>query len=181
MFKADIDSNTYIAILEPRHAEQLFQCINENRESIGNWLEFPQHTHEVQDTLNFINKSLHSFASNNGYWTGIWHKDKLAGSIGYLYIDYDNNKTEIGYWLGKDFEGMGLISKACHLLINHAFSDLKLNKVEINVATHNSKSRAIPKRLGFTEEGIVRDYEFLNGVYLDRTLYGLLKEEWLRK
>ncbi|WP_100407832.1 GNAT family N-acetyltransferase [Bacillus solitudinis] len=181
MFKAVIDTNTYISILEPRHADELFSLIDGSRDSIGKWLAFPEFTNEVQDTKTFIEKSLNRFANNNGFWAGIWHKEKIAGSIGYLYLDWGNNKTEIGYWLGKEFEGLGLATKACDLLIGHAFRELNLNKVEINVATQNFKSKVIPERLGFTKEGTIRNYEFLNGEYLDRIIYGLLKEEWLGK
>ena len=179
MFKACIDNSSYISILEQRHAEELFSLIDESRESIGKWLSFPNFTTEVQDTRNFIEKSLNRFVSNNGYWAGIWNKGKIAGSIGYLYVDWNNKKTEIGYWLGKDFEGYGLATNACKLFIQHAFNDLLLNRVEINVATNNIKSKAIPERLGFKEEGIIRNYEIINGVYIDRIVFGLLKDEWI--
>ena len=70
------------------------------------------------------------------------------------------------------------MTKAAKRFIDHAFQDLDLRKVEIGVAANNVKSRAIPLRLGFTEEGIIRNYEHLNGEYLDRVIYGMLKEEW---
>ncbi|HSO57586.1 MAG TPA: GNAT family protein [Paenisporosarcina sp.] len=177
MFKAMIDSNTYVSILETRHAEELFHLIDENRESIGKWLAFPAYTTEVHHTETFIKKSLNRFASSNGFWAGIWYKGKLAGLIGYLYVDR-GHKTEIGYWLGKDFEGYGLVTKACKLFIEHAFNHLQLNKVEINMAPNNLKSKAIPERLGFMEEGTIRNYELLHGEYLDRIVFGLLKNEW---
>ncbi|WP_078596594.1 GNAT family N-acetyltransferase [Evansella clarkii] len=181
MFKADIDKETHLAILEPRHAAELFNLIEGSRDSIGKWLSFPNYTNEVKDTEKFIEKSLNRFALNNGYWAGIWHQGKIAGSVGYLNFDWNNNKTEIGYWLGENYEGLGLATKACNLLVKHAFDDLEINKVEINVASINIKSKAIPERLGFSEEGTIRDYEYLNGQYLDRTIYGLLKEEWMNK
>ena len=71
-----------------------------------------------------------------------------------------------------------MATKAVKQFIDHAFNDLDLRKVEINVASSNFKSRAIPERLGFTEEGTIRNYEFLNGEYHDRVIYGMLKEEW---
>ncbi|MGB2993718.1 MAG: GNAT family protein [Paenisporosarcina sp.] len=178
MFKAIIDSNTYVSTLETRHAEELFNLIDENRDSIGKWLAFPAFTTEVHHSETFIKKSINRFASSNGFWAGIWYKGKLAGSIGYLFIDRGNHKTEIGYWLGKEFEGYGLATKACNLFIQLAFTDLQLNKVEISMASKNSKSKAIPERLGFKEEARIRNYEFLHGEYLDRIIYGLLKEEW---
>lgn len=178
MYKAIIDANTYIAILEPRHEQELFALINSSRESIGKWLAFPTSTKEIQDTRNFIQRSLNRLAANDGYWAGIWYKGQIAGSIGFLYIDWGNKKTELGYWLGKEFEGLGLATKACACLIEHTFSDLQLHKVEIHVAPKNFKSKAIPERLGFTREGMIRDYELLNGEYHDRVIYGLLESEW---
>ncbi|MFK3938558.1 GNAT family N-acetyltransferase [Alkalihalobacillus sp. NPDC078783] len=63
-------------------------------------------------------------------------------------------------------------------LIHYAFNELELNRVEIRVAVHNSRSQSIPKRLGFVNEGCIRQAEKLYDQYVDHTLYGLLKTEW---
>ncbi|WP_347272247.1 GNAT family protein [Paenibacillus sp. N3/727] len=118
------------------------------------------------------------YAQDEGYWLGIWNNNELVGSIGYLYIDRENEKTEIGYWLGKEYEGKGIIFNSVKVLIHYAFDELKLNKVEIGVATENMKSRAIPEKLGFKHEGELRDYEYINGRFLNRIIYGLKAEEW---
>ncbi|MCZ0704599.1 ribosomal-protein-serine acetyltransferase [Natronobacillus azotifigens] len=178
MYKAIIDKDTYISILEPKHAEELYHLVDGSRVNIGEWLSFPMKKNKVEDAKLFIEKSLKRLSQNNGYWAGIWHKGNIAGSIGYLFIDWSARKTEIGYWLGDDFIGKGLATLACKQLIDHAFNDLRLKKVEINVATKNSKSKAIPVRLGFKQEGIIRNDEYLNGEYHDRVIYGLLNEEW---
>lgn len=178
MYKAIIDKENYISILEPRHAEELYHLIDGSRENIGEWLSFPMKTNKVEDSKLFIEKSLKRLSENNGYWAGIWHNGNIVGSIGFLFIDWNARKTEIGYWLGDNYVGKGLATLACKQLIDHAFNDLNLRKVEINVATKNSKSKAIPERLGFKQEGIIRNYEYLNGEYHDRVIYGLLKEEW---
>lgn len=178
MYKAKIDSQTYLAILEPRHADELYALIDKSRERIGQWLAFPSQTNQVEDTHSFIEKSLKRLAENNGYWAGIWYKNEIAGSIGFLYIDWEAKKTEIGYWLGNEFTGKGLAAKSVKQFIGHAFNDLDLRKVEINAASRNVKSRSIPERLGFTQEGVIRSYEYLNEEYHDRVIYGLLKEEW---
>jgi hypothetical protein len=80
--------------------------------------------------------------------------DKLVGDIGYHPIDWADRKAEIGYWLGESFQGKGLMTEACKTLITYAFAELGLNKVEIHCAAENIRSCAIPKRLGFTQEGI---------------------------
>ncbi|WP_249872641.1 GNAT family N-acetyltransferase [Oceanobacillus saliphilus] len=178
MYKVNIDSKNHLSILEPRHAKELYQVIDRSRENLGKWLSFPEKTNKVEDSVAFIEKSLIRLSENNGYWAGIWHNGSIAGSIGFLYIDWIARKTEIGYWLGDSFTGKGLVTKAVKQFIDHSFNDLDLRKVEINVASKNLKSRVIPERFGFTQEGTIRNYEYVNGEYQDRVIYGLLKEEW---
>lgn len=70
------------------------------------------------------------------------------------------------------------MTKSMKVLINYAFDGLKFNKIEVGVAAENIKSRAIPEKLGFTREGVLRDYEYINGRFLDRIIYGLKADEW---
>ena len=70
------------------------------------------------------------------------------------------------------------MTKACREFVDYAFNTLELNRVEIRCAEDNLKSRAIPERLGFTKEGIIRDGELLNHGYVDSVVYGILKREW---
>ncbi|WP_145020084.1 GNAT family N-acetyltransferase [Paenibacillus sp. Y412MC10] len=179
MYKAIVNEDTYISILEDRHANELYHLIDSSRESIRQWLQFPDLTHKVEDTRAFISRSLKRFANNDGYWAGIWYKGQIAGSIGFLGIDWEAGRTEIGYWLGSPFEGKGLMTSACRTFVAHTFHDLRLRKVEIGAAVGNIRSRAIPERLGFTQEGIIRNYERLHDQYLDRVVYGLTQQEWL--
>ncbi|OZB98716.1 GNAT family N-acetyltransferase [Paenibacillus sp. XY044] len=178
MYKAIVNVDTYISILEDRHANELFHLIDTSRESIRQWLQFPDLTHNVEDTRAFISRSLKRFANNDGYWAGIWYKEQIAGSIGFLRMDWDAGRTEIGYWLGSQFEGKGLMTAACRTFVEHAFHELQLRKIEIGAAVNNMKSRAIPERLGFTQEGIIRNYECLHNQYVDRVIYGLTQKEW---
>jgi ribosomal-protein-serine acetyltransferase len=53
-----------------------------------------------------------------------------------------------------------------------------LNKVEIHCAVDNKRSRAIPERLGFTQEGIIRANQWLYDHYVDDVIYGMLASEW---
>ncbi|WYP25146.1 GNAT family protein [Alkalihalobacillus sp. FSL W8-0930] len=176
--KLDTDKRSVVKRLELHHAEELFQLIDKSRESLSAWLTFPTYTHSVSDTVAFIEKSLKRSETNNGYWSGIWYEGKLVGSIGLLYIDYTTRRTEMGYWLGEEFVGKGLMTNACTQLIRVAFDELNLQKTEIKVATINTKSQAIPMKLGFTQEGIIRRDERINNTFHDRILYGLLKDEW---
>jgi ribosomal-protein-serine acetyltransferase len=73
------------------------------------------------------------------------------------------------------------MTKACRFLVDYAFAELKLNRVEIRCATGNHKSRAIPERLGFKLEGTVRQAEWLYDHFVDHALYGMLASEWSQR
>lgn len=89
-----------------------------------------------------------------------------------------NAKTSIGYWLGAEFEGRGIMVRSCRALIDYLFKELKLNRVEIRTAPGNKKSQAIPKKLGFTEEGTIREYEKLYTQFVDHVVYSMLAKDW---
>lgn len=70
------------------------------------------------------------------------------------------------------------MTKALKALIDYGFKELELNKIEISVAVENKKSRALPERFGFVEEGKIRQAEWLYDHYIDHVIYGLLATEW---
>ena len=174
MFRFQIDDNSEIRILEERHAEVLFELIEQNRER---HLEIPQIL-SLEEAREFIRRDLALFADNKGLGVGIWHQGKLAGAVRYHEIDWKNRTTEFGYWLGSEFEGKGLITKVCAAMIAHAFEKLKLNRIVIICDTANPKSRAVAERLGFTGEGVLRQAEFLKDRFIDQAVYSLLADEW---
>ncbi len=70
------------------------------------------------------------------------------------------------------------MTEACRAMVNHAFRELGLNRVGIACATENHRSRAIPERLGFRQEGVQRQAEWLYDRFVDRALYAMLASEW---
>ncbi len=105
-------------------------------------------------------------------------KAKWLDRSRYNYLDWNNRKTEIGFWLGESFQGKGLVTKSCGVMIDYAFNELKLNRVEMRCGVENTKSRKIPAKLGFREEGIIRQAERLHDHFVDFVIYGLFASEW---
>ena len=89
-----------------------------------------------------------------------------------------NRITEIGYWLSEKAQGKGIMTRAVKKLIAFAFEERGMNRIVIKCAVGNTKSKNIPKRLGFTYEGTERDGELLaGGIYTDIEVYSLLKRD----
>jgi ribosomal-protein-serine acetyltransferase len=174
MFSYKIDDNTELRLLEERHAKQVFDLIAENRE------RHPEldKSFSLEDAQKKIKHDLALFAENKGLGVGIWHEGNLAGGVRYHEIDWSNRMTELGYWISRRFEGKGLVIKTCRVLIDYAFNELGLNRIVISCAAENQKSRSIPEKLGFKQEGILRQSEWLQDCFADMVIYGLLANEW---
>jgi ribosomal-protein-serine acetyltransferase len=169
-----------LRLLEHQHAEELFALIDQNREFLRRWLPEWDVQKSLDDCKAVIKSSLELLAANAGFTLGIWHQGRLAGVVGAGRIDWENRSTMIGYWLGESCQGKGLMTGACRALVDYLFSELKLHRIEIRCATSNPKSCAVPKRLGFSKEGVLRQAQMFDDRFLDLEVYGLLVEDWNR-
>ena len=132
----------------------------------------------MEDSRAFIQESLKQFARDDGFQLGIWLDGELIGVIGLQSIAHPFRSTELYYWLGAEYEGRGVMTKACRYLCSCLFNELRLNRIEIRCAETNIKSRAIPERLGFTQEGKPRQMGYTRDGLVDYVIYGLLADEW---
>lgn len=178
MFEAAVDEGLVLRLLEPRHAQALFNLIDQNRDHLGTWFPWVEQTRTVDDSKMFVRESLEQFARDDGFQLGIWLDGELVGVIGLQRISHPFRSTELYYWLGAQYEGRGVMTKVCHYLCGYLFNELHLNRIEIRCAETNAKSRAIPERLGFTQEGRLRQMGYTKDGLADYVIYGLLADEW---
>lgn len=179
MFRHTIDADTELRLAEAHHADELFALADANRAPLRQWLPWVDGTRTLDDTHGFISGALRQFAAGNGFQACILHTGAIAGMIGFHYFDRLNRKTEIGYWLGAQFYGKGIMTRACRALIDYAFDVQRLNRIEIKCASGNARSRAIPQRLGFHEDGVLRQDGWLYDHYVDHVVYSMLASDWV--
>jgi ribosomal-protein-serine acetyltransferase len=173
-----IDDDIVLKILEPEDADSLFALIDGNRSYLHQWLPWVDTNKILEDSKLFILSSKEQHEKKFGFQCGIWFRGILTGIIGFHRIDWMNRSVEIGYWLSEIFQGHGIMTKACHTLVDYAFYEYQLNRVQIRCATGNKKSNAIIERLGFIKEGTSRQAEFLYDHYVDLFVYGMTADEW---
>ncbi|WP_318778690.1 GNAT family protein [Meiothermus sp.] len=173
-----LDEHAELRLLQLHHAEALFTLTDANRKHLRRWLGWVDDTTSPYDTLDFIRGALEGFARGEQLPLTVWYRKKLAGTLTLFDIKPRHRTAEIGYWLGTAFEGRGLITRGVEALINHAFFEMGLNRLKIRASTQNHKSRAIPERLGFTLEGILRQEIWVGDRPQDLALYALLKQDW---
>ena len=169
----------------PTSAEAIMQAIEKSREHLTEHLPWIRNT----DTFD-IKKRIRSWVLNERFAQGgCWLIFKntvdeisagpaspMAGAI-MMDVKLSNRSATLSYWLLKDYTGQGIMTEAVKLLSAFAFTTLKLNRLELLVSVHNDKSAAVAKRCGFTEEGICRDFELINGNFVDHRRFSLLSRD----
>jgi ribosomal-protein-serine acetyltransferase len=173
-----IGDDLILRMFRDSDAEAVFVVVKRNYDHLKPFMHWATPGYSIQSAREFIEKSIESTVARTGLGFGIFEKHRFIGSIGFVKFDWNARKTEIGYWIDQDEEGRGIISAACRVLIEYAFVELHLNRVEIRCAASNLRSAAIPERLGFRNEGVLRRSEFRDGRLQDFKIFGLLADEW---
>lgn len=178
MFQIQVNDRTFLRVLSLRDAEMLFQLTDQSRAYLKEWLPWIDQTKTIEDSKTFITTSLLGMDKRQSITTGIFYDHELIGVVGFNRLDHANKVGSIGYWLGEEYQGKGIMTKAVESLIDYGFHELQLNRIEIACATENKKSQYIPKRLHFTEEACVREAEWLYDRFVDHYVYTMLASEW---
>ncbi|MBA4493166.1 GNAT family N-acetyltransferase [Paenactinomyces guangxiensis] len=177
MFKVRIDDEISLMLLQEKDAGKIFKVVDSCRNYLREWLPWVDDMKSEEDYLPVIKMWLKQFAENEGFQAAILYKNEIVGMIGFHHIDWRNSNTSIGYWLAEKFQGKGIMTRACKEMVRIAFEEYQLNRVEIRCGEKNEKSRAIPERLGFRQEGIIRDGENLYGHFHNSLVYGLTRKD----
>ena len=163
--------------VEASDAAELYALIEANRERLARWMPWAA-DQDLPGTERFLAEAEEQLAEENGFQAKIDPHGKIVGVVGFHKIDWANRSTSLGYWLAEHAEGKGTMTTAVRALLDHAFHEWGLHRIEIHCAPDNHRSRAIPERLGFREEAHLRETELVGGRYLDSVVYGLLEGEW---
>lgn len=178
IFERPIDNEIRLRLLEPRHAPALYALIDQNRAYLNRWLSWSRHMYHISDAEQWIKQGLNKYAESDGYAIGIWYQGELVGGIDVLYMDWRDQKSEFGYWLGQAATGKGIMTRTVQHMTDTLFAYWDLNRLTIQCADGNSGSCAIAQRIGYQYEMTRREALWLNDVPHDLHVYGLLAHDW---
>lgn len=168
------------AVLRPfeeADAAELTAVVAANRDHLARWLPWAA-SYGHQDSVDYIERKIAQIDDDDGFEGAIVLDGRIVGGAGFHRVDWINRTTSIGYWLAVDAQGRGLMSATVGALLDHAFGVWDLHRVIIEVVVDNARSRAIPERLGFTEEGILREAKLIRDNFEDAVLYAMLAPGW---
>ncbi len=165
--------------------EEFYALIDRNREHIRK--SFPvtlSGCTTLAKTVSFLKQAVDNemFEDNYYFYLRSLDTNMLIGYVVIKNIDTDINKCELAYFVDKDFEGRGIITKAIASVLEICFGELKMNKVCICASPVNLASQKVAQKHGFKQEGTLRQ-EFKNGhgVFEDLVYFGLLRSDYYEK
>ncbi len=179
-FEIKLDEELFLRRLNLASSQAIFEAIDHDRMHLRKWLPFVDNTWRAEDTETFIKSMINSHCFKKDMVFEIWNKNDFAGLIALKEIDKWNRRTELGFWIISEFEGLGIITRSCRLLIQLAFTELGMNRIQLKSAIGNARSAMVAERLEFRFEGIERGGELSTEQFFDLQVYSQLNSEWQR-
>ncbi len=163
--------------IHERDAGEMYEIVVGCREYLSEWMPWAA-GQTLETTLEFIRLSQRQVADNRGFQTAIVDGQRIIGTIGFHTIMWEHRSTSMGYWIIERAQRRGVVTRAVRALTDHSFNVWNLNRVEIRAGVANQRSRAIPERLGFVHEGVLREAELVGDRFLDHAVYSMLARDW---
>jgi len=104
--------------------------------------------------------------------------EDVVGNVSLKNISHGMGYAEIGYGIAEEYSNRGITTAAVKLLLDRVFSETILRKLIALVHDENQGSRRVLEKLGFREEGLLREHYLIAGQPVDEVFYGLLRHEW---
>jgi len=142
----------------------------------------PHHADPVLDRGAFTSRRLQrdrDRASGTAYQFGLFVDQHVAGEVNINNVVRGAMQSAtIGYWIDQAHAGQGYVAEAVVVVLQFAFEQLGLHRVEICIVPRNERSRRIVEKLKIRDEGVALRYLEINGVWEDHIRYGITAEEW---
>jgi ribosomal-protein-serine acetyltransferase len=156
MFRLPVDDEIALVLAEERHAPAMAELITRNQRRLARWDPWAEQPTTVDGTRAYIRAALEDFHRGRQVSTiiAVDGGRRFIGRCG-MRIDPYANSGDIGYWIDAEYEGRGITRRASQALLNSAFGELGLKRIDLRTSVANQRSRRLAERLGFAYEGIL--------------------------
>jgi len=136
-----------------------------------------------KDVLSVIEKIDVGINNNESINWGICDKTnhKLLGIIGYVRMNKENHRAEVGYVLHKDYHRKGIMNECLRAVIDYGFETMRLNAIEAIIDPKNIPSVQLAQKNNFKRDGLLREFTFHHNTFSDAFVYSILRSEHLVK
>ena len=168
----EVDEGLVLEPAERADIPELFALIDRNRAWLRPWMPWVDSTRRQADVAAFVERCQAGARAGTDEVFVVRTGGQAVGVVGAHSISANNQGCDVGYWLGEEFAGRGLMTRSLRRVVEHLFAERGLHRVEIVAAVHNAPSRAVAEGAGFLLEGIRRGAERLEGRFVDHAVYG---------
>lgn len=161
----------------PADAEALFAIFSDPA-VVRYWSS--AHWGDISHAHDMIAETLAAYESGDGVRLAVvlTETGELIGQINLHHMFHSNRRCEVGYAVAHAHWGKGYVTEALEAALDYAFEVLDLNRIEADIDPRNDASAKVLKRLGFAEEGYMRERWIVHGEVCDTTFFGLIKSAW---
>lgn len=146
-----------IRCYNPADADLLKAAVDENRDHLSRFMPWAREPEDREVIVQRLRGFRAKFDLDQDYTVGVWSpsEDELMGGMG-LHARVEEGAREIGYWIGARHEGKGYVSEGVAAMTRFAFELAGLKRLQICVDPANERSLAVPRRLGYVQEAVLR-------------------------
>ncbi|MFD9337435.1 GNAT family N-acetyltransferase [Streptomyces sp. NPDC060028] len=178
MFELSLGENARLRPLEPWHAQEFLDHMDRARPYVDPWIPWATFNTDLASATATLQRYADQQAKDTRRIYGIWLDGTLVGGVMFTSFDAATGVCEIGCWLEADGAGRGLVSRACRVLIDWAFGERGMSRVEWWVASGNARSIEAARRLGMSRDGVLRQRHPYRGMRHDTEIWSVLCDEW---
>ncbi|MFI1166794.1 GNAT family N-acetyltransferase [Streptomyces sp. NPDC020801] len=164
--------------LEPWHAEEFLAHLDRGRDFITRHIPFGANATDTDSARAVLQSYADRRAADSGFLHGLWLDGTLVGGLLFRVFDAATGSCEIGCWLEPAGTGRGLVTRGARVLIDWAFDERGMHRVEWHVSSANEPSINVARRLGLIREGVLRESHPYRGVRQDTEVWAVLAPEW---
>ena len=165
----------------PKRADSaaLDEAIQETLDELVLWLPWARPGHSLGDTRRYLRGARSARNRRQAFEFVIEDQGdgRLLGMVSLHRIDWMRRSGGIGYWVRRSEWGRGIAPEATRAMLDVAFIECGLHRVEVLVAPENKPSQRVVDKVGFVREGVARGAEFVNGSHSDHIQYALLRSD----
>lgn len=151
---------------------------HESLESVGKWMVWCHAGYSMDHATNWVQIATEGHARKTVFEFAIVADDgTFAGGCGINHINTIDRFANLGYWVRASYERRGLATKATNALIDWAFANTDLNRIEIVAAVGNRRSQRVAEKVGAVREAVLRDRMIVGGVPVDAVMFSVVRTD----
>ncbi len=158
-------------------AENLYAAVQESREEVAPWMPWCHPQYDLAEAAAWIDATVKGRANGSFYDFAIVAGDQFAGACGINQINRLDRVANLGYWVRTSLTGQDIASNAVRQLIDWAFDNTNLNRIEIVAAVDNIASQRVAEKAGASRDAVLSKRTIVDGTASDAVLFSAIRPD----